>query len=299
VSPQQADSTQALDVCLRFALGLKRMPKKETHQMKIHAQKEDPQDARRAIDAQSRASLNSSWLKHQWSQRHLNLLYHDLSTFYRPKDKSSRGDDNPNSIAKFARKPFEVPLHDWSLVLGDAIHNMRSALDHIAYALALKYLSARNIRKLPDRRTSFPLLGIPNSGQFDSATTNIEAAARDEIERLQPYNRRNRLWFLSELDVADKHHKLVIHSARLSATGPITVSAGQIVEFGFTDGGVITLDQATGKPTEQQLQPNLSLSITLEVQLPRTGESMPLAVIQEVHDFIGRDVIPAFARFFK
>src|SRR5690242_15221652 len=112
-------------------------------------------------------ALDSSWLKHEWSQRHLNLLYNEFSVFYRNEDKPSGSYDDSDSGTKLTHKPFEVPsLHEWSLILGDAIHNMRSALDHIEYALALKHLSTQKSGRLPDRRTSFPLLPVPNSGQF-------------------------------------------------------------------------------------------------------------------------------------
>jgi hypothetical protein len=39
------------------------------------------------------------------------------------------------------------------------------------------------------------------------------------------------------------------------------------------------------------------MSIALEVQLPRSGESVALASIHEIHKFIGDEVIPMFEPF--
>jgi hypothetical protein len=106
------------------------------------------------------------------------------------------------------------PLPLWSLILGDAVHNLRSSLDHIAYELALRGVKAKGLSRKPDRRTAFPLQIDQNSGQFDAALIDIvNQDVRKEIKRLQPYDRRNCLWPLAELDIADKHHQLVLHDA--------------------------------------------------------------------------------------
>jgi hypothetical protein len=173
---------------------------------------------------------------------------------------------------------------------------MRSSLDHIAYALAVVNLRAKGESRKPDRRTAFPLLPKPNSGQFNDATCDVAQAARDELERFQPYDRRNCLWPLAELDIADKHHQLVVHGGRISMAGFELAGEGG-AEIGLADGRVFVRDPITGEETEQ-LQPNKALSITLEVQLPRSGTEVPLTAIHEIHDFIGRKVLPAFSRFF-
>jgi hypothetical protein len=54
--------------------------------------------------------------------------------------------------------------------------------------------------------------------KFDNMTGGIDPLAKAEIERLQPYKRRDRfrtdpLWQLNQLDIEDKHR--LPHSARL------------------------------------------------------------------------------------
>jgi hypothetical protein len=35
------------------------------------------------------------------------------------------------------RIPCEAPIERWSLMIGDTVHNLRSALDHLVYAIAV------------------------------------------------------------------------------------------------------------------------------------------------------------------
>jgi hypothetical protein len=95
--------------------------------------------------------------------------------------------------------PPELPL-----IVGDAVHNARSSLDHLAWALA----------SAPSRDTGFPIRDPARPVTFIEFTKrpqvqSMKASAIAKLERLQPYNRTdgiNPLWWVNELDVADKHH---------------------------------------------------------------------------------------------
>ena len=102
-----------------------------------------------------------------------------------------------------------------ALILGDALHNLRAALDNLVYALAI----AQTEKDPPDDETrlAFPICTKPElfDGQrFRIASLNEKTRAA--IERLQPYNRLNPggwfmpLWFLSSLNDVDKHRLLHI-----------------------------------------------------------------------------------------
>lgn len=100
----------------------------------------------------------------------------------------------------------------WGLLLGDGVHNLRSALDHVVYALA---------RSMPGndppanfRQLQFPICSSDeafkgNRWHIKSLTKEMQAS----IERLQPYNRRQPngfapLEWLAFLDDVDKHRIL-------------------------------------------------------------------------------------------
>ena len=107
------------------------------------------------------------------------------------------------------------PPPEIALAAGDAIHNMRSALDHIVYELSTK-------RKKNPRDTSFPL--HKEEADWDKRGRHQVRLLPNEaityIYNVQPWPRpqpfrpdmfgpnRQRLRELHELDIADKHKTL-------------------------------------------------------------------------------------------
>jgi len=93
---------------------------------------------------------------------------------------------------------------------GDAVHNMRSALDHVAYAVARsKRVPSRDLKKI-----AFTIACSRNTFIGAIKRQKLSAVGIDWIEFLrnrQPYYRRNgkTLLRLSELDNMDKHRELL------------------------------------------------------------------------------------------
>src|SRR5262249_35623697 len=109
----------------------------------------------------------------------------------------------------------EVPRAMWALIIGDIIHNARSAFDYIAWELARKVSPVSSAED--DRRTFFPL--VESARRFQNARTQqrlgrMSPEARAASERAQPYNRPNwphdPLSLLESLDIADKHKTLTL-----------------------------------------------------------------------------------------
>ncbi len=95
------------------------------------------------------------------------------------------------------------------LLIGDCVHNLRAALDHLAYGLAI---AVHGIDPPPNEATTgFPI--TTRSAQFDgSLGTKIGPKKKmpdglyDALEQLQPYPGRDQhLWVIHELDNLDKH----------------------------------------------------------------------------------------------
>jgi len=113
---------------------------------------------------------------------------------------------------------------DWSLIVGDIIHNLRSALDHIVCQLAV--LNG-NDRSCCDA-TYFPIC-ICNP-DFKKAEKRLEHLISTEalalIEELQPYKAADRgkrpvadvLWTVHKLDIIDKHRIVLVVGKKFRAT---------------------------------------------------------------------------------
>ncbi len=100
-----------------------------------------------------------------------------------------------------AKVHLAIPV-EFSLVIGDALHNLRSALDHLAYQLVDSNGAS------PDRFTSFPTYQRPpkEKAAFMGKVKGMSQSAVDMIESVQSYNTGNdMLWHLGELDNMDKH----------------------------------------------------------------------------------------------
>jgi hypothetical protein len=116
---------------------------------------------------------------------------------------------------------LQPPPHDIGLIAGDVAHNLRSALDHLAYQLVLVN------KETPNRSTEFPI--------FDDAARYVahshrkiklmSQSAQDAIKATKPYRgRSNSLWLIHTMDIADKHHTLLvalIHVGQCSVKGPM------------------------------------------------------------------------------
>lgn len=130
----------------------------------------------------------------------------------------------PHRIAEidhisFIAEAVQAIPGDISLILGDAIHNLRTALDHLAYQLVLANGEA------PSRNTEFPI-GDPTKKYTTSIhggkIKGMTAEAKDIIRSVQPSNTGDMtLWNLHALDIADKHRLLITAHQRLEqwATG--------------------------------------------------------------------------------
>jgi hypothetical protein len=105
------------------------------------------------------------------------------------------------------------PVERWTLMFGDAVHNLRCALDHLVYAIAIRQ-SGQN--PPPDEGSlMFPICGTNTS--FSDARkrrlSTLSLAVQTAIENCQPYNRRHKdlpplLSVLDEIEKADKHRLL-------------------------------------------------------------------------------------------
>jgi hypothetical protein len=106
-----------------------------------------------------------------------------------------------------------------ALLIGDAVHNLRSALDHLAFELS-RYGAEKSrqvITPLQERAIQFPIAS--SQAQFSRIIgrgnlLHVESGALKYIEERQPFNKmpqfpdRDFLSIISSLDNFDKHRTI-------------------------------------------------------------------------------------------
>jgi hypothetical protein len=107
-----------------------------------------------------------------------------------------------------------IPLRT-SCILGDVVHELRTALDNVAWALAQRAGFAGNPRKI-----QFPIsLDASDFAGRRATLTEIFGAAVDVLEQVQPYHDRPGLRWLQHLNNVDKHEAVVLARHHLQITG--------------------------------------------------------------------------------
>lgn len=118
----------------------------------------------------------------------------------------------------------DPPIEEWSLILGDALHNFRSMLDNVVWALATLDDA---VPRVPTQ-VSFPI--TTDEGAWRKRIQTLESIPVDLLERLrliQPWEggvdcESSLLWLLHQFDIIDKHRGLIatsLHFKRLLVGG--------------------------------------------------------------------------------
>jgi len=109
----------------------------------------------------------------------------------------------------------EPPLTKWSLIAGDIVHNLRCALDHYIYAIAI-YESGQEIPP-DDRLLMFPISDTSEKfrEQDRRRLKTLSQPVRTAIESVQPYNRSHKIFLplltvLRDFDDFNKHRLLMV-----------------------------------------------------------------------------------------
>ena len=166
-------------------------------------------------------SLPGYQAKVRRAEEHLQAIQHSIRAWhdthpYRFTRQSNADRTRHSIIARFDSRP---PIEHLSLLSGDCSHGLRSALDHLVYAIAVYESGADPPPN--ERRLQFPI--TDTAELFQDQVWRIKALStpvRAAIEACQPYNRRHKLVppllsILRDFDDTDKHRLLnVVVSAQ-------------------------------------------------------------------------------------
>ncbi len=149
--------------------------------------------------------------KFNWAQKHIKDFESAVNAFGDAnRDHVGSNTDEQTGDVTYYVKSVPVVPDTVALILGDAIHNLRSTLDYVASAMEVA------AGETPDKYTGFPIFDSPQ-GYRDCPPTKIKGLrqpCKNTLDRIQPYQRGNghRLWQLHRLDIQDKHRLLLTMS---------------------------------------------------------------------------------------
>jgi len=158
--------------------------------------------------------LTGTWVKIERAGKHIIDFHAAQQAFLDSYPVAFTHDDEPDSTGHYNVRIADIkPVPpELSLILGDAIHNLRSALDLLACQLIKLRSNDHNCKNI-----YFPIL--------DSAKDFIKALKKNEedfelmgefainiLTQLQPYRggKGHKLWMLHRLDIQDKHRLLIV-----------------------------------------------------------------------------------------
>ncbi|MFD3927434.1 hypothetical protein [Streptomyces sp. NPDC058614] len=136
------------------------------------------------------ASLGGCWAKVQHAEHHFDFLCKEISDFQasNPYRISVKREEKDQSWI-FHLWDVKPPDPAWGLILGDLLHDARSALDHLIYQLAILNLG-RSLNDNEAGRVQFPVEEDAQKFQRQEARRlkDLRAVDRARLEELQPYN---------------------------------------------------------------------------------------------------------------
>lgn len=265
-----------------------------------------------------RAKVTRAW-------EHLRQLEAEVGAFMASFEQGKTYDvvteiqDEPRKEIRRLRVLTPIPAERWGVLVGDVVHNARSALEHlIEIATVVHYGS-------PLPRTEFPVFtdavafartkrnGEPAPGSGVFAIRGVSPQVRTVVERLQPYQRGNDyanspLWVLHELWNMDKHRLVPVVgiSARadhaLDPAFPLAIGPGKKIElmvmFPFEDGARLMAFELMPDQPETGVKMQMRLETRIQFGDGPVGGADVIGALGQCAKFVSAVVQNDFAPLF-
>lgn len=158
--------------------------------------------------------LRAPLLKLERAGHHINDLATQIDTFLAEHPFKLLVRHNRKAGKQTFRTKAEKPVPDeFSLIIGDAVHNLRSALDLCLYQLAHSRADKPDRIQFPFAKDDIPktLAGAIKDGRVKFAGTKVVEA----VQCLKPHPTGNpELCAIHTLDVRDKHRLLILSAGK-------------------------------------------------------------------------------------
>ena len=190
------------------------------------------------------------------------------------------------------------PPKDLVLVVGDAIHNMRVALDYLAFAVVMKHNPSANKRQI-----GFPIhdnmTGYANAEPQRLAGT--PHAFRQRVQAMQPYNPHvapHPLALLDALENVHKHRYLLATGPAITSVRYRVVGKGRIVTAWqlATPSGPLKHGAVVARVTKDSAKTKMEYRTLFYVCFGSVGPATGLNFVRTLKDvsrYIRKDVFPA------
>ncbi len=169
----------------------------------------------------------------------------------------------------------KFPIVEWGVRIGDCVHNLRSALDHAVWQLALVHLQ-RNPTDDEARSIQFPIADTRRRFQDAGVRPFLSDTHFQWLDQYQPYKAGNqashhKLAILRELSNTDKHR--VVHAAAV-------VPEGFDLEFTDTSGVVSyeSIELYVGEPLKDDTPIGRLHGVVVDGPDPRMDAQGPFTV---------------------
>jgi len=231
-------------------------------------------------------------VKVEWAKKHLRDLATEIlaleHTYVVIRKDDSEVPPHPITLIQRDVQFPRVPVLSFNAVClaGDIVHNLRTALDHLAQQLAL--IGCPQLSQKELRGVEFPIAETLAKYEADKArkVRGMRPLAVKAIDALRPYKGGNdSLWRLHELDIIDKHRSL------------FTFGTDFVFTAGWFEGTYLS---RTEVPHFAGVEPSAENAIKRDIQKAigelRVGQSNALLPsLHQLVDFVDRlltDFIP-------
>lgn len=261
------------------------------------------------------------WLKWYRAKFHFEALNQMIERFYKPDSYTLYAKAYPDQGPTLHVRNVRQPSLKVGVVVGDIVHNLRSALDHLVYELSRPPGGGES-----PSGTEFPIFlsgtDYKGNGPRDrsSGRYKIRAAklgTKGIIEGFQPYHRRSdpdlfSLWQLHELSTIDKHRLVHIVTSAAKVTEVRIESSSWNIRYGgyetFTgplkeDSIIARFDVGKLKDVPSTVDANLTANVQLDIAFDERGPAKSvrgesvLRVLAKVMDLMQFRVIPELRPF--
>jgi hypothetical protein len=206
------------------------------------------------------------------AEKHIAEMDAILDSFHQPDSYTVREDRDPHTGQKFVEYGFAKTLsgEDLAVAIGDAVHNLRCALDYAWIHCIRKLAPAAlgNFSKFPIFETRDKLEDALMGRGIQKASPRLYDLIVSDIK---PYDGGDSLWAIHRMDIWDKHKLLIpiLDVGQAAVTLEDDKGNVEVGRFIFTGGGRYS------HPLEdnQKLMDkgNVYLDVVFEKGLPSEG----------------------------
>jgi hypothetical protein len=219
--------------------------------------------------------------------------------------------DGKQKINIISQPPPEI-----SVLSGEVVYQIRSALDHLVFDLVKLNPGVVSIDPLWDEHCEFPLwISAPrgatpplDQNHFKRCLPGISAQAFEFIESMQPYypSGAPNTWFrfLAKLSNIDKHRHLNLTTTRIRKNELVSLDSGAghgsfaVLDHGTELEAIIGNDYPMGRAVE--VKRSFAPLVTFDESTLGAASSLPVEyVLQQCAYTVNSMIVPAFEKFIQ